>query len=158
MTIRHDDVIRPDGKKGIYGVLEKRDFVLIIPVFQKKLYLVNLYRYALEAESWEFPEGDWELKETHRSGAQRELLEETGFKPGKMIHLAYLWLAVGYSNQGFNVYLADDCRKVSNVTDIDIARMKGFTLVQLEKMIQQGKIKDSPTITAIYLYKKYLRR
>jgi 8-oxo-dGTP pyrophosphatase MutT (NUDIX family) len=158
MTVRHDDVIRPDGKKGIYGVVVKRDFVLVIPVYQKKLYLVNIYRYPVQAESWEFPEGDWEPNETHRAGAQRELLEETGFCPGQLVHLANLWLAVGNSNQGFNVYLADDCRKVSEVTDLDIAKVRGFTVNQLEKMIQQGKIKDSPTVTALYLYQKYLRR
>jgi ADP-ribose pyrophosphatase len=158
MSVRHDDVIRPDGKKGIYGVVVKRDFVLIIPVYQKKLYLVNIFRYPVQAESWEFPEGDWEPNETHRAGARRELLEETGFKPGKFIHLANLWLAVGFCNQGFNVYLAEECRRVSGFTDTDITRMKGFTLAQIEKMIQQGKIKDSPTITAVYLYKKHLKQ
>jgi 8-oxo-dGTP pyrophosphatase MutT (NUDIX family) len=158
MTIRHDDVIRPDGKNGIYGVVVKRDFVLVVPVFRKKLYLVNLYRYPVQAESWEFPEGDWELNETHQAGARRELLEETGFKPSQLVYLAHLWLAVGNSNQGFHVYLAADCKKVSNVTDIDIARIKGFTLAQVEQMIQRGKIKDSPTIAAVYLYKKYLHR
>lgn len=158
MTVRHDDVVRPDGKRGVYGVVEKRDFVLIIPVYGGKLHLVKIFRYALNAESWEFPEGDWEPRESHRAAATRELLEETGFEPGKMVYLGHLWLAVGFCTQGLNVYLADNCTKQTSITDIDIAKLKGFTLTQVERMIRQTKIKDNATIAALYLYKEHLRR
>jgi 8-oxo-dGTP pyrophosphatase MutT (NUDIX family) len=158
MTIRHDDVIRPDGKKGIYGVVETSDFVLIIPVYKKKLYLVNLYRYTTQAESWEFPSGGQITNETPQAATRRELLEETGFKPGKLVRLAYLWFAVGFCGQGFNVYLAEDCQIVTKSLDNDIARTKCFTMAQVEKMIERGIIKDSLTITAVYLYKKYLHK
>src|SRR5690606_40202583 len=57
MTVREDAIRRPDGSRGIYGVVDKPDFALIIPLDERgRLHLVEQYRYPLGLRRWEFPQ------------------------------------------------------------------------------------------------------
>src|SRR6267142_354910 len=80
MTLREDDIERPDGSTGIYAVVDKPDFALVIPVERDGFHLVEQYRYPVGGRYWEFPQG------TAPDGAEpepvalarAELAEETG--------------------------------------------------------------------------------
>ena len=59
ITVWHDDVTRPDGAPGIYGVVHFANLaagVLVIDDDDRVL-LVGQHRYSLDAYSWEIPEG-----------------------------------------------------------------------------------------------------
>ena len=61
MRVREDTIRRRDGSNGIYSVVEKPDFVVIIPVEDDgRLYLVEQFRYLVTGRYWEFPQGSWE--------------------------------------------------------------------------------------------------
>lgn len=60
MRVREDAIERPDGSKGIYGVVEKPDFAVIIPWDRGGLHLVEQHRYPVGARYWELPQGSWE--------------------------------------------------------------------------------------------------
>lgn len=55
MTVREDRVRRADGSTGIYGVVDKPDFALVLPRFQGGFWLVEQYRYPVDRRAWEFP-------------------------------------------------------------------------------------------------------
>jgi hypothetical protein len=58
MRVREDSIRRRDGSDGIYGVVEKPDFVVIVPVEQdRSLHLVQQFRYPVGARYWELPQG-----------------------------------------------------------------------------------------------------
>src|ERR1700716_344414 len=59
MSVREDEIVRPDGSTGVYGVVDKPDFALIIPAERGGFHLVEQYRYAVAARSWEFPQGTY---------------------------------------------------------------------------------------------------
>lgn len=81
ISVREDDVIRPDGSPGIYGVVHyKNTAVGVLPVEEDHVYLVGQYRYPLERYSWEIPEGGCPGDEEPLEAARRELKEETGFE------------------------------------------------------------------------------
>jgi hypothetical protein len=62
MRVREDSIRRRDGSDGIYGVIEKPDFVVIVPVEQdRRLHLVQQFRYPVGGRYWELPQGSWEL-------------------------------------------------------------------------------------------------
>ena len=49
MRVREDMIRRRDGSSGIYGVVEKPDFVVIVPVEDDgRLHLVEQYRYPVK--------------------------------------------------------------------------------------------------------------
>ncbi|MCQ0006796.1 hypothetical protein [Actinomadura madurae] len=57
MVVREDEVERLDGSRGIYGVIDKPDFVLVIPIEGDGFHLVEEYRYPIGKRTWSFPQG-----------------------------------------------------------------------------------------------------
>ena len=57
MTVREDSVRRADGSTGIYGVVDKPDYALIIPLDGERVRLVEQFRYPIGMRRWEFPQG-----------------------------------------------------------------------------------------------------
>ena len=57
MIVREDDIRRPDGSPGIYGVVDKPDYALVIAVDGERVRLVEQFRYPLGERRWEFPQG-----------------------------------------------------------------------------------------------------
>jgi 8-oxo-dGTP pyrophosphatase MutT (NUDIX family) len=81
ISVREDEVIRPDGEPGIYGVVHyKNTAVGVLPIEEGHVYLVGQYRYPLERYSWEIPEGGCPEGEEPLEAARRELREETGLE------------------------------------------------------------------------------
>ena len=112
MRVREDEVMRRDGSRGVYGVVEKPDFVTIAAVEAGQLHLVQQYRYPVQDRYWELPQGSWEQApgSDPLHVARAELREETGIDAAEMIYAGHLFLAYGYSTQGYHIYLAQGLR------------------------------------------------
>jgi ADP-ribose pyrophosphatase len=109
MRVREDQIRRRDGSSGIFGVVEKPGFVVIVPMdTDRRLHLVQQYRYPVGARFWEFPQGAWEA-EPHADPldvARGELREETGLEAAEMTDGGQLFQGYGYSTQPYHVFLA----------------------------------------------------
>ena len=81
LEVLHDEVLRPDGSAGIYGVVHLRNAAVGVVALDEddRVLLVGQYRYTLDEYSWEIPEGGVPFDEELVDGARRELREETGF-------------------------------------------------------------------------------
>ena len=55
MRVREDTIRRRDGSDGLYGVVEKPDFVVIVPLNGDRLHLVEQFRYPVGARYWASP-------------------------------------------------------------------------------------------------------
>lgn len=89
ITIWHDEVIRPDGEPGIYGVVHFANLAVGVLAVDDagRVPLVGQHRYALDRYSWEIPEGGVPAGESAIDGARRELREETGVEAEHWIEL-----------------------------------------------------------------------
>jgi ADP-ribose pyrophosphatase len=157
MTVREDAVEFPNGKAGIYGVVDKPDFVMVIPFDGQHFYLVQQYRYPIQKESWEFPQGSYEdAPDTDPlEVAKGELKEETGLTAHKMEKIGYLYEANGYATQGVHIYLATDLKEGAQQLEATEAGMKvvKLTIAAFEKLVADGEMKDGPTLSAYGLMK-----
>ena len=105
MTVREDAVRLADGSDGIYGVIDKPTYALVIPREGDRLRLVEQFRYPVGRRRWEFPAGtaadraDVDPAEL----AACELQEETGLVAAKMQRIGYLEVAPGMSSQDGHV-------------------------------------------------------
>src|SRR6476661_7570996 len=86
MTVREDEVRLADGSAGIYGVVEKPDFALVVPFDGNGFYLVEQDRYPVGGRYLEFPQGSWEDAPEAElvDVASGELAEETGLRAGRL--------------------------------------------------------------------------
>ncbi|MET8835812.1 NUDIX hydrolase [Micromonospora sp. NPDC004540] len=156
MTVREDRVRRPDGSTGIYGVVEKPDFALVLPRWAKGFWLVEQFRYPVGRRAWEFPQGSWGRGAGGSAAdlARRELAEETGLRAGTVTHLGHLFEAYGFSTQGFDVYLATGLAEGEpdrEVTEQDMVHRR-FTDAEIRGMVLAGDIVDAPSLAALTLY------
>lgn len=77
----------PDNKTGKYIVLDPPDWCVVIPEMENDFLMVKQWRHGENHLSIEFPGGVIEKGEKPVKGAERELLEETGYKALEMISL-----------------------------------------------------------------------
>lgn len=155
MTVREDAVERLDGSQGIYGVIDRPDFALVIPAEGDGFHLVEEYRYAIGRRSWNFPQGsapDGQVCEPEEL-ARRELAEETGLRAATMTPLGFLHCAHGSTGQGFHTFLATDLAAGPPDREPEEQDMRqGFvSRREFEEMIRTGVITDDATVAAYTL-------
>lgn len=151
MKVYEDKIQRGNGACGIYGVVEKPAFALIVPFDGKGFYVVEQYRYPLKVRSIEFPMGSLELEDsTELECARRELREECGLVADSIREIGSFYVAVGFSNQVGHVFFASGLTKTKNDLDEEEADLvcKYVPLEEFKKMIEANVIKDSATIAA----------
>ncbi|MDP9843204.1 NUDIX domain-containing protein [Streptosporangium lutulentum] len=153
MTVREDRIQRPDGSHGIYGVLQQRDFALVIPMENDGFHLVEEYRYPIGRRAWSFPQGSVAGSPSPKATAHTELAEETGLRAASMIHLGRLDNSHGTSDQRFDAFLATELTPGApdrEHTEQDM-RQDWVTRAEFERMIRRGAVTDSGSIAAYTL-------
>jgi 8-oxo-dGTP pyrophosphatase MutT (NUDIX family) len=162
MTVREDAVRRPDGSDGVYGVIDKPTYALVIPRDGDRLHLVEQFRYPIGLRRWEFPAGTAPDRAAQDPAelAVRELVEETGLRAGRMDRIGTLDVAPGMSSQRGHVYLATDLTEGEaerEHTEQDM-RQAWFTIGEFEEMIADGRITDAQSVAAYMLLVLHDRR
>jgi 8-oxo-dGTP pyrophosphatase MutT (NUDIX family) len=155
IRVREDGVELADGTTGIYGVVEKPHFGLVVPAERDGFWLVEQFRYPLGRRVWEFPQGTWTAGEggTAEELARAELEEETGLRAAELRHLGHLDLAPGLMTQEFDVWLATDLTQGPprrEATEADM-REEWVSEEELRAMIREGRFTDSPSLAAYTL-------
>jgi 8-oxo-dGTP pyrophosphatase MutT (NUDIX family) len=152
IRVREDTVEADDGSTGLYGVVERPDFGLVLPAERDGFWLVEQYRYPLGRRSWEFPQGTWShgADGSAEELARAELAEETGLRAAELRHLGHLDLAPGLSTQQFDVWLATGLTAgptARESTEADM-RQRFVPETELRQMIRGGAFTDGPSLAA----------
>ncbi|MCR5217729.1 NUDIX hydrolase [Treponema sp.] len=156
MKVYEDKIERSGGKEGLYGVVEKGEFALIVPFDGKNLYLVEQYRYPLKVNTLEFPQGMLEAKDSDiKENALRELKEETGLTAASIQKVGTFFTAVGFSDQTGHVFIATDLTKGQPHLDEEESDLKVRTITpgDFETLVRTNIIKDSGTLSAYGILK-----
>jgi 8-oxo-dGTP pyrophosphatase MutT (NUDIX family) len=108
ITVWHDEVSRPDGSPGIYGLVHFANLAAGVVVLDEddRVLLVGQHRYTLGEPSWEIPEGGVPAGETPIDGIRRELREETGVEASEWRELVRIHLSNSVTDEAGVVYLA----------------------------------------------------
>ncbi len=158
--MREDEVIRPDGRAGLYGVVEIRPSVGVVAINERdELALVGQWRYALGRYSWEIPRGGSHPGETDmRQVAERELAEEAGVCAGDWKSLGPVDVCNGVTDDVQSLFWAANLSPTNGNLDpeeeIAIA-WKPFE--EAVAMAMDGRISEVCSVAAI-LRVAYLRR
>jgi len=155
IRVREDAVERDDGSTGVYGVVEREHFGLVVPAERDGFWLVEQFRHPLGRRSWEFPQGTWPNGAGGSAAelARAELAEETGLRAGGLDHLGHLDLAPGLSTQEFDVWLARDLTPGPTAREATEADMRTAFVPESEfrAMVRDGRFTDGPSLAAYSL-------
>src|SRR5215813_11109666 len=155
LSLRVDEIERPDGSRGRYAVVEKRDFALVIPAERGGFHLVEEYRYPIGRRTWSFPQGGWphgESGEPEELG-RLELAQETGLRARELVRLGSLHVAHGITDQAGHYFLATGLEPGTPERESEEQDMRQAWMprARFEEMIGAGLITDDSTVAAYAL-------
>jgi 8-oxo-dGTP pyrophosphatase MutT (NUDIX family) len=162
MSVRQDQVLRPDGQEGIYGVMSAKQVatgvVALTPTLE--VWLVGQYRYPTDVYSWELIEGGADPSSPALEGAQRELREEAGLVAhewhplGGEIHLSNSITA----ERGY-LFLARELEQVGDPEPegTEVLQLKTVPFTEALALCERGAIQDAFSIIGLLLAERWLR-
>lgn len=159
LDVREDDVRLPDGTTSCreYIVHPGAAVMLAMPDAQSVV-MERQYRYALREHVYELPAGKVDPGEDALATAQRELLEETGYRARDWRHLLTTYPVVGYSSERIELYLARDLEHVGHALDegefLDVFILP---LAEAIDWVKAGRIKEAKTIMGLLLADRIVR-
>ena len=151
ISVREDAVVRPDGERGIYGVVHFKNIAVgILAVEDEFIYLVGQYRYPLERYSWEIPEGGCGEGEDPLAAARRELEEETGLRAANWEKVGEAHLSNSVSDELAIWFLATDLTRGQHSPEgTEQLNVRRVTLQEASGMALRGEITDALSLLAI---------
>jgi 8-oxo-dGTP pyrophosphatase MutT (NUDIX family) len=156
LVLREDAIRRPDGSPGIYSVVDKPTYALVMPYDGQRFRLVEQFRYPVAARRWEFPQGTApDLADVEPSElAERELREETGLRATSFEALGQLDTAPGLTSQRGWVFLATGIVEghADREHEEQDMRSQWFSRDEVEQMIRSGVICDAQSLAAYGLF------
>ena len=152
ITVWHDDVARPDGSPGIYGVVHFANLAVGAVVLddEDRILLVGQHRYTLDAYSWEIPEGGVPAGESALDGARREVREETGVEADDWREIVRFHLSNSISDEAGVLFAARATgHGESSPEPTEDLAIRWLPFDEALAMTTDGRISDAMTIMAI---------
>ena len=147
IIVREDKVVRPDGKDGIFGVVEMVAGVSVLPIDgEDNVYLTEEFRYGIRQKSIEAISGGVDQNESSMEAAQRELEEEAGLQAKEWVDLGTInpFTSVVISPQ--QLYVAKKLSKVAaHPEGTEQIRILKMSLAEALQITKNGGITHSPT-------------
>jgi ADP-ribose pyrophosphatase len=156
MRVREDAIERTNGAHGIYGVVDKQDCAVILPIDGDHIWLVEQFRYTIGERALELPQGGWESDNIDPEMLARgELREETGLIAGRMTELPWMWIAYGFARQRQHVFVAEELAPGAHQRDAEESDMEIIRLPisVFEQKLSSGEIRDACTLAAWTSYR-----
>jgi len=154
IRVREDQVIRPDGKPGMYGVVEIRPSVGIVALNERdEVVLVGQWRYAVNRHSWEIPRGGSFVEETDMLlAAQRELAEEAGIKAASWKLLGTVDNCNGVADDVQSLFLATGLSETPmNLDPEEDIVVQWMPFSEAVQMAMDGRITEVCSVAAILM-------
>jgi len=147
----------PTGRISDYHYVNSRGATIVIPITDDNKYvMINQYRYLNQRTSLEFPGGGIKDKILPIDNAEKELLEETGYKASSLRLIGEYNPYNGVTNEICNVYVADGLvQQKSNPDDSEEFEILELSKEEINERIKNGEIWDGMTLAAwgIFLVK-----
>ncbi len=158
-TVVEDTIAFPNGTEAKWDVLLHDGAAAMVPIDNDgRIVLVEQYRCVADGMILEIPAGKLEKNEDPALCAARELEEETGYKAKAIEKIGSIYSAVGFSDEVVELFVAKGLEKgTMNLDEDEYVNVKKYTLQEVIDMILTGKIKDSKTISAIFIVKEMVQ-
>jgi len=151
IRVREDVAEMPDGRTTIYGVVECKPAVGVLPFLDPRtVVLVGQYRYVARDFYWEIPTGGMAPGESEEAAAQRELAEEAGYEAARLTKLCAFHSSKSVMEEVCHIYAADGLHPVSrDGDDTEFIEARAFPFDEVLRMVERSEIRDAMTVVAV---------
>ena len=151
LQIQKDEVCLPDGQSGIREYVVHSGGVMIVPILDDGRLLIEYqFRHPLRRVMIECPAGKLDPSEAPLACAQRELLEETGYRASQWAYAGTLHNAIAYSDESIQVWFAQGLRAgPSRLDPGEFLELATASLDELESFALQGLLTDAKTLIGL---------
>jgi ADP-ribose pyrophosphatase len=159
LQVRRDTVRLPNGAAATREHILHPGAVMIVPVLDSgELVMERQYRYPLGQDFIEFPAGKRDPGEEPAETARRELLEEAGFEAEHWEHLGGIHVAIAYSNERIDLYLARGLKHVgARLDDDEFLDILHVPFKRAMTWLAEGRITDAKTVVGLLMLEQRLR-
>ena len=158
LKVHRDVVRRPDGSEGTREYIRHPGAVAIVPLFEDGMVLLERqFRYPHRREFIELPAGKLELGEPHLETAERELLEETGYRATDWKRLGVIHTSIAYTDESIELFLARKLAKEA-AAKLDAGEFVDTMIVGFDDaiaMIRDGRITDAKSVAGLFWVKAF---
>lgn len=108
------------------------------------------HRFIPDVWGWEIPAGRVDAGESLDAAAARETLEETGWRAGPLRPLVSFFSTIGFSDQRFEIFLADGAEHVGDPTDAsESERIEWLPVEVVRAEIAAGRVVDGLSLNGL---------
>ena len=153
-SVREDLAEMPNGKTTIYGVVECKDCVGVLPFLDDShVVMVRQYRYVFgENQRWEMPTGGVKPGERLLAAARPELREEVGFDAAKLEPISTYYTSKSIMHEIAHLYIGQGLTQVQARPDeTEFLEIEVFPFETVLKMVLESEVRDSMTILAVLI-------
>ena len=153
------DIAEVNGKESWREVVHHPGASAVVAIDEEnRIIMEKQFRYALNDYLLEIPAGKLDKGEDPLVCAKRELEEETGIIASEWISLGTIATSPGFCNEVIHLFVAKGLSKGEIHWDEDeYVEVERYTFDELLQRIQEEKIKDSKTLSALLLAMPYLK-
>jgi ADP-ribose pyrophosphatase len=153
LKVRRDTIQLPSEEVIDYNYVEPFECVLILPIANDRVIMLEQYRYPLKKYLYDLPAGKVDDNETLEEAALRELKEETGYTAKTIQKINSFYHAPGYSGAIVHAFVAKDLTPGKHKTDnTEFLEVKEFSIPEFEKIISTQTLEAA--ISATYYIAK----
>ncbi len=143
----------PNGRRLLLDRVFFPDAVAVLPLYTGSCRIALIRQYRPVVGEWllEAPAGVIDPGESPEEAAARELEEEAGLRPGRLLRVAEGYASPGYSTEKLYYFLAlDPSETSSRPEDYEVIERVVLTPVDdALAMVSRGEIRDSKTILLV---------
>lgn len=150
--VREDLAEMPNGRTTIYGVVECKPCVGVLPFIDNdRVVMVRQYRYVFgESHRWEMPTGGMKPGESPDDAARRETREEIGFDVADLQAISTYYTSKAVMREVAHLYLGRDLSQVEALPDeTEFLEVGILPFDQVLQMVLSSEIRDSMTVIAV---------
>ena len=160
--IKNQSFIYPDGKAQTREYIDKKRASVIVPITDdgRVVFVIQPIGLSEEGSLVEFPAGYFEFGEDGKKAGIRELAEETGYMADEIIYLGNHYQDPGSIKAKVDVYLALNCKKVSE-QQLDKGEFIKYIEVPYDlalDLLDNNLLMDSNSYIALSKTDRYLQK